>query len=490
LSKHSTTRNRSASSENAPWNIRGPALTAGIARQLFRLGWPLIITQCVGVFMQVTDALFVAELGDTALAAISPAYLMTLLPVSFGIGLVTTVSSFVSQSLGSGRLRDCQRWAVAGVWISALLGVFSMLLIPTAPYAFGVFGHSLGVFELEVDYFSISLGSIGFQMAAMALGGYFIGIHRPKIAMAGTVIATLSNVVFDYGFIFGKFGFPALGFDGAAWGTVAAAVTQFLFMAVVMYLDMAKVGKADFGILRFSSRKVLQLLRVGTPYGLQSCLEVLATGIVLIWLIGLFGEAHLAAATIVIRCAMISHIPPEGIASGLTAMVGKSIGEQRYFLATFQVRVAYRLVATYISIVALGFILFRSGLAGLFSSNSEVIRIGGISLAIVAVFQILDTMSIVYGSALRAAGDTFWPMMANGILCAVVFIGGGLLIVNFAPQLGSIGVWVVDGLFVVCQGLAFRHRWRSGAWRNIALLETEKDTPPPERLEPLSDRTV
>ncbi len=465
-------------------------LTAGIARQLLRLGWPLIVTQCVGVFMQVTDALFVAELGDTALAAISPGYLMTLLPISFGIGLVTTVSSFVSQSLGSGRDVDCPRYAVAGVWISVLLGVFSLLLVPTAPYAFGIFGHSIGVFELEVSYFSISLGSVGFQMAAMALGGYFIGVHRPQMAMIGTIVATLSNVFFDYAFIFGKLGFPALGFNGAAWGTVAAAVTQFLFMAVMTFTDIARAGIDSSGLLRFRPRKVLQLLRVGTPYGLQSSLEVLATGVVLIWLIGLFGDVHLAAATIVIRCAMISHIPPEGVASGLTAMVGRSIGAQRYFLATFQVRVAYRLVATYISIVAMGFILLRSQLGGLFSSNPEVIRVAGISLVIVAAFQVLDTMSIIYGSALRAAGDTFWPMMANGILCGGVFIGGGLIVVNFFPGLGSIGVWIVDGLFVFSQGLAFRHRWRSGAWKDIALLDSEADSPTTRGLEPLSDPTV
>ncbi len=442
-----------------------------IAKQILVIGWPLIVTHCAGVLMQVTDALFVAELGEDYLAAISPAYLMALLPISLGLGIVSTTSTFVSQSWGANRRHEGLDYAAAGLWISAFIGLLVLLLIPTAPFAFGILNHEIEVFELEVSYFQVTLCGVGLQMASMTMAGYFIGIHRTSIAMTGTIVATLSNIFFDYAFIFGKFGFPELGFDGAAWGTVAASGIHLLFMAFFLVEEWRGETTRFLHTFRFAPARILTMLRVGTPYGLQSALEVLATGGVLIWLIGLFGKAHLAAATIVIRCAMISHIPPEGIASGLTALVGKSIGQQRHLLAELQVKVAFRIVAGYISVIALGFILLRNGLAGLFSTDPEVIGIAATALVYVACFQILDTMSIVYNSALQAAGDTFWPMIANAVLCAVVFIGGGLFMVKFFPSLGSLGIWLVDGLYVVAQGLAFRYRWRSAVWKDIVLID-------------------
>ncbi len=413
--------------------------------------------------MQFTDAYFVAQLGSNELAAISPASLVVLLPLSAGLGLISAVGTFTAQAFGKGQMRECAQFAVQGLWVSAAIGIGFLALIPTAPFAFAVFNHEFAVYELEVAYFRVSILAIGIQMGAMGLAAFFVSIHRPGVAMTGAIVATAANILFDYAFIFGKFGFPNLGFEGAAWGTVAAACVHLVFMLSMF------IATGNRGGIRVNRKKATDLIRVGFPLGLQGALDVVSTGIILIWLIGAFGTAHLAAATIVIRCAMISYVPPEGIASGLSALVGRSIGQERRLVAQLQVGIGMKLVVVYIGLIAMSFIVFREQLVGIFTSDPEVARIATIALVLVAVFQLFDSMSIVYGAALRAAGDNLWPMIANVVLCGVVFLGGGLLFTTQLPEWGSLGIWVVDGIYVVVQGFVFRSRWRRGNWKQIAL---------------------
>ena len=106
-----------------------------------------------------------------------------------------------------------------------------------------------------------------------------------------------------------------------------------------------------------------------------------------------------------------------------------------------------------------------------FSDDPEVILIGAGAMVFVSLFQFFDAMNISYLNALQGAGDNLWPSLANGVLCVVVLLGGGLVVVHFYPEAGSRGIWAVTGLYILGQGLAFRGRWMGGKWKSIDLFE-------------------
>ena len=125
--------------------------------------------------------------------------------------------------------------------------------------------------------------------------------------MIGSICGMVANVVCNYALIFGAFGVPKLGFVGAAWGTVAASCLQAIIMLVLMVVWDRKQFCRDTSKLSWRP-----ITTMGLPAAIQGAIDILSWGVVLTMLIGSFGTAHLAAATILIRCMQISFLPSDG----------------------------------------------------------------------------------------------------------------------------------------------------------------------------------
>lgn len=102
--------------------------------------------------------------------------------------------------------------------------------------------------------------------------------------------------------------------------------------------------------------------------------------------------------------------------------------------------------------------------------REEIIRLGANMLIVVAVFQTVDALGIVYTGALRGAGDTVFPGIATAIYSWVFIVGGGWVAVTFFPQLGSIGPWIAASVYIILIGLTMAIRFERGGWRSIDLL--------------------
>jgi MATE family multidrug resistance protein len=91
-------------------------------------------------------------------------------------------------------------------------------------------------------------------------------------------------------------------------------------------------------------------------------------------------------------------------------------------------------------------------------------------LIVVAIFQTVDGLGIVYTGALRGAGDTVFPGIVTAIYSWVFIVGGGWIAVTFFPQLGSIGPWIAASIYIILIGLTMAYRFERGGWRSIDLL--------------------
>jgi multidrug resistance protein, MATE family len=113
--------------------------------------------------------------------------------------------------------------------------------------------------------------------------------------------------------------------------------------------------------------------------------------------------------------------------------------------------------------------IYRTQLIGIFSSDAEVLRIGGQIMLFVALYQIFDAMFVVYVGALRGAGDTLVPAVVQALLVWTIVVGGGFVAVRQAPQYGVIGPWTLATVFGGILGVFLLLRFLRGGWRNIRL---------------------
>jgi len=444
-----------------------PATKEGLLPML-QLAFPVIVINLSMTLMQFVDALMVSVLGEKPLAASLPAGLLFFVPVAFLMGLLGAVNTFVSQCLGRNEAHKCGHYAWQGIFLAGLTGFCLLAMWWAAPAIFKLLDHEPEVQALEVTYFRISLfGGIP-MLCGMALSNFFIGIHRTNILAWLAVGATLLNIFFNWVFIFGNLGAPALGLGGAALGTVLAASTQ----TIALFIAFTRPGlRQQFGtrLVGPCRKSLANLLRIGLPSGMQYGFDILSWGVGLIWMVGLFGTASLAATTIIVRCMHIGFMPTIALATVLVAMVGKAIGEGNLELANRHTRTAMHATLAYMGTVAVLFFVFRYEIIGVFSRSEEVLAVGASIMILVALFQIFDALNIVYSHALRGAGDTFWQATATAILCLSVFVGGGTLVIHFLPGLGAVGPWLMGTIYIVFLGLAMAWRWLRGPWRQMQI---------------------
>jgi MATE family multidrug resistance protein len=450
-------------------------------RYMLKLAAPMVVTTISSTIMQFVDRYMVSWLGTEALAAILPAGLASFLPSAFAVGAMASLNTFVSQSLGRVDKKSCSNY----FWQTIYIGLAYFLLVvvvmwPTAPWIFKLMGQPEAVADMEVIYFRIILYAHILAVINWSANQFFMGIHRPSITMYASLCGQIANVVANYVLIFGKLGFPAMGIAGAGWGTfIGIAVAAVINMAVFLSSGMNTAFRTR-RTLHLDFSRMYDLLKVGLPAGFGLMVNVALWGMILFALVGRFGTEALAATSAVLSYTSLTVMPVVGIETALAAAVGKTIGAGRKDLSTRQTRVCLRVALIYMGLVGLCFLAFRNALMVFWSSNEEVNKIGVNLLICAAIYQVFHAAHIIYGGALRGAGDTLWLAIISAVGAVVILGLGGLLIVNLFGELEALGPWIVATISIIAVGLANYWRFKSNRWMKIDLFKRRPVSVPVE----------
>ena len=441
-------------------------------RYMLKLAAPTVTTTISLTIMQFVDRVMVSRLGTDALAAILPAGVVSFLPTSFAAGAMTSLSTFISQSLGRGDRGDCSNYFWQMIYVGfAYFVVVVAIMWPAAPWIFKMMGQPQEVAGMEVIYFRIMLYAHLAAIINYASAQFFIGVHRPIITLYASLCGQVVNVAANYVLIFGKLGFPRMEIAGAGWGTfIGMAVASGINMVVFLGGDINRAFKSR-RIAKVNSGKIYDLLKIGIPVGFGLTANVALWGVILLALVGRFGKEALAATSAVLSYTSVSVMPIVGIGTALTAAVGKTIGEGRKNLAANHTGICLRIAIVYIGLVGLCFLLFRNALMAFWSSDNKVIEVGVNILFCAAIYQVFHAARIIYDGSLRGAGDTVWPAAVSALGATVILGLGGLLTVKFFPSLGALGPWVAATFSMILVGLANRWRFRTNRWMDIDLFK-------------------
>ncbi|MHC4243352.1 MAG: MATE family efflux transporter, partial [Planctomycetota bacterium] len=383
-------------------------------RYMLKLAAPMIVTTTSFTIMQFVDRFMVSRLGTDALAAILPAGAVSFLPGGFAIGLMTSLNTFVSQSLGRDRREECSNYFWQAIYMGFVY--FVVVIAIMWPAAYWIFETIMGqkpevvapnVVNMEVTYLRIMLYAHIPAIFNYAGSQFFMGIHRPIITMCASLCGQVVNIVANYVLIFGKLGLPALGVAGAGWGTfigiaVAAGINLGMFLSG--RLNVTFKTRHALGI-DFS--KMYDLLKVGFPAGIGLMVNVALWSVILFRLVGKFGTEALAATSAVFACTHVSVMPIVGMSTALTAAVGKAIGERRDRVAIKQTRVCLKVALVYMGLVGVCFFLFRNVLMEFWTPDPDidkvaveaVIEAGANILICAALYQVFQAARTIYSGS-------------------------------------------------------------------------------------------
>lgn len=194
---------------------------------LLRLAWPIIISRSTQVVVGLADAIMVAHLGESALAAATTGSMNSTLVFMLPMGSVFIVSSFASQSFGAGDLAGARRYAFYGLVIGVLAQVLCLALLPLLSPGLSLFEYTPEVREGVHSYLQVRLLSGGFVVGFEALANYYAGLGNTRLPMVASLVAMVLNILGNWLLIDGHLGAPALGVTGAAWASAGSTGIAF-----------------------------------------------------------------------------------------------------------------------------------------------------------------------------------------------------------------------------------------------------------------------
>ena len=247
------------------------------SRLTLRLALPLMIGQLSQMLLGVADTLMIGQLGVTELAALAFANLLFHIPFIFGIGVLTAVSVFTSNARGAGDPAAARASCSHGLVVAGFLGMVLFGLSWLVSMRLGLFGQPSEVSACTTNYYRILMASVVPALASLALKNHADALNRPWpsfwIFLGGVGI----NIGLNWVMIYGNFGCPRLGIQGAAWATLIARAA--ILLGMVVWLRLAKdlrewVPERWFMWPDFS--KIRNLLSLGMPASVQMLVEVAA----------------------------------------------------------------------------------------------------------------------------------------------------------------------------------------------------------------------
>jgi MATE family multidrug resistance protein len=432
-----------------------------------RLALPLIIAEVGWMSMGIVDTIMVGRLPDSAVAIGATGLGQSLYHsvAIFGGGLLLGLDTFVAQAYGRKDLHDARISLVNGLFLALVLTPILMLAVSFWPALMQHFGISAELVEpMRPFLHALNWGTLPL-LTYFALRRYLQAENVVLPIMFALISANVVNAIGDWALIYGHLGLPAMGITGSGWATCVARIYMAGVLAVTLLWVESKRSLPKWtGAVRFDLRRVTALLKLGAPAATQILLEIGAFAAATA-LVARLGPVPLSGHEIALNCAALTFMVPLGISSAAAVRVGQQLGRRDPAGARRAGWSAIVLGAGFMTCSGLVFVSIPTWIARLFSPDPVVIRTGARLLLVAAAFQLFDGLQTVATGALRGAGDTKTPMLANFVAYWLIGLPVGYLLC-FKLGWGAVGVWIglCAGLMMIGSGLllAWHKRTRLG----------------------------
>jgi putative MATE family efflux protein len=382
-----------------------------IGKLLASMSIPTMFSMLIQALYNIVDSIFVSQYSEKALTAVSLAYPMQNLMSAFAVGISVGICSVISRRLGEKDNEAAIRAADTGYTI-LLICIVAFMLIGA------VFSEPFFRLYTE-DEELIYMGTHYLKICLIVSVGCFLGIYSEKVLQStGDTIhpmiiqlsGAIFNIIFDPIMIFGYFGCPAMGIDGAAYATVLGQILSMFVGA--FYLKRNQYVKVKYFRIRFDKTACKDILQVGLPsvvmQGIGTVMTSLMNGILI---------AYDVIATTVFgvyfKLQSFIFMPVFGLNSGLMPILAYNYGAKNRERMMKALKLGLSVAFLIMVLGALAFILIPDVLLGLFNASENLLKIGEIALRRISYSFPIAAFIIVIGSLFQAMGDGYLSMITS-----------------------------------------------------------------------------
>ncbi len=430
-------------------------------RSFNALFWPVLIELMFFVIMGTADTIMLSRYSDHAVGSVGNAntiiqlFAVPLLIVSGGVAVL------VSQYLGAKRNDMAKGVIGTGLILNLIIGfVIAITLFMMAPLVLKMVGTSAVLYDDALTYLRI----IGLSLFVVALNSVMSASLRShgfaKVITFVVIGGNLINVMGNYVLIYGHLGFPSLGVFGAAISTFFARLLMLSVFFMLGFILM-KVRAKD---LRLPSLRVKQIFHIGIPSAAEGWVYTIMQGAILV-MINALGPDFITIKTYVNMILTYIIIFSLSFASANAVITGYHIGERRYDVAYRQtLRTVLRSFGVILT-ATLAVNLFSKQLLMLFTTNPFIIDLARRILWLGLLLEFARTINMTLIQALKAAGDTSFPLGAALVSMLLITIPAAYVF-SFTFSLGIFGIYLAYVLDEFLRAGMMLARWQSKKWES------------------------
>jgi putative MATE family efflux protein len=454
-----------------------------LLKRVFILALPVVIEQWLHSFVGLTDTylanhiVLTTGLAGSALAE-AQAYnrssaaavgsvmyflwFVGLLASSVGIG----ATALISRATGAKHKRVASAVVGQTLLCASVIGlIFGVALVLAAPLVAPLTGLERAAQPLFVDYVRVIGWAMPMALIMMASASCLRGGGDTISPAIAVMIVDIVNAIVSFTLVRGLFGLPEMGFQGIAIGTTVAYCVGAVLQVSLL---LRRSGKVRLFVHRLKPNVAVtrRILRIGLPSGAEMMLQWMANFGVL-FVVNSLGNAGAAAHLAAIRIESFSFMTGMGFSVAASTLVGQSLGMKNVARARRCAYLAYACGGGAMLLWGVAFILFGHAMAGVIAQGDpEIVQLTGDCLRIAGFVQIGFAAAMIFGGALRGAGDTISVMAVNlasiiGVRLTLVLIVGKYLGASLA------WIWVVLCAELMLRGVLMFVRFKWGPWHRV-----------------------
>lgn len=441
-----------------------------IIKNVINMAWPAIIEALFVAFVGLVDSYMVSTLGPNAVAAVGLTTQPKFLGLSIFFALNVSVSALVARRRGEKRQDLANRILItAFCFVIIAAAILSTTFVTLADDIIRLCGSSPETHDFAVTYYQVIMGGMIFNCIQMCVNSAQRGAGNTKITMRTNVTSNVVNVIMNYILINGKFGFPALGVQGAAiatvLGTVVASIMSILsVMNPDGFISIPYIFKNK---VRPAISTFVNIIKVGYSVFFEQLLMrvgFMATAL----MAANQGNNAMAAHQVAMNIMGLSFAFGDGLQSTAVALIGRSLGEEKPDLAKEYGRTC-RAIGALIAVV-LTFIYYFGArpLCSLFFEDPAIVEIGVSILHVIIFVVIFQISQVIYMGCLRGAGDTAYTAMASTISVTLIrtFVS---YFCGYVLNWGIVGIWMGVLGDQVSRYIFASTRFKAGKWVQIKI---------------------
>ncbi len=433
-------------------------------RNIWKVAYPILISMVMEQMIGLTDTAFLGRVGEIELgaSAIGGIYYMVLFMIGLGFSIGAQI--IIGRRNGEGNFRDCGKVFWNGLYF--LLGLAAVIIIASellSPWLMHYMVSSEGIYHGFLNYVRWRLPGMVFAFCTTIFRAFYIGTTQTKTLTFNSVVMVLSNVLFNYILIFGKFGLPALGITGAAIGSSLAELVSLIFFIVY---TVRKCDTVKFGLDKAARPEpgvIKEMLPICSWTMIQHTISI-STWFIFFLYIEHLGERALAVSNITRSVSGLLWVVLQAFAATCSTLVSNMIGEGHQDKVPSLIKRVVKFSYYIISVMIVLVFLFPKLIARIYTDIPDLVSDSVPAILVMTSAYLLNVGGFTLFNAVSGTGSTKTAFKLE--LIALTFYVAYCTVIASILKLDVAVCWTAEHVYASVLLICSYAYLKTGRWKN------------------------